>query len=215
MYTGTLIPPDVRRGGLQIAAGFGAWYAVHGLLRKLRVFRDQTGELSAISLIHAVGATSCAVVRFPWDYVLALCTSYFMYDSVYSYKRLKTDIRLHHACAIIVSVALRDDREVEPLLPILATLELSSIFLSSIYVLRHFNMENTRAALVAKALFAATFIAVRIIWLPPKLWREMSAGGALAGFGGASRAALAALIGANFCWLPSIVRKIQRALRGP
>jgi len=216
MYTGEPIELDDRHDCFQLAAGFCVWYALHGIFRTLGVPRGARAQLSAVSCVHAVVISYHAFdlpLRLPWDYVLALFTSYMAYDTVHRYNRMDASMRIHHACAIVASLAIRGDRAIEHALPALAAPEISSIFLNMMSVLEHLDKGHTRVALLVKALFAVTFVVVRIIWLPPMLWHELSTGGALADVSLWVRASLAALVGANFWWLRELVAGVRRAAR--
>ena len=202
-----------------VLEGLCLWSAIHAAARKCRVGRGDDpsrGDLYAVSLVHSllVAGHSAVPGWVAWDRLLAWMAVYFLYDLAWSVHRLEPSMVLHHLCAAGVSLAVRGRGAARPLLPALCAVEVSTVFLNVVFLLRHRGLGRSRAALVAQALFAASFVAVRILWLPRVLWREaFVAGGALAGLGAGFRAAAAALAAANFWWLRPIARQALRAAR--
>ena len=196
------------------------WAAVHALVRCTGACAAATtprrAELFAVSLVHAALVTWHGFFDpvLPWRTLLSWMAGYFAYDVAWTWRWMAPTIAMHHACALWVALSVRDDPAVVPLLPILCKVELSTVFLNIVYLQRQLGLERSaaRACAVSKLLFAASFVAVRIVWMPPVLARELAAGGALAALPASARAAVVALAAANFWWLRSIVRRARLSL---
>ena len=197
-----------------VAATFGVCMYVRKAVRSQKpVEKPDRLALLLLSTVHA-----CLVAGYGvWKWgsantegcsaMLAVSLGYFIHDLCYGTPDLA--MGLHHALGMgLLVMALRTPAVHSAVAP-LALVEISSIFLNLMYVLRMVRVHPWiyRANLAA---FALTFVGTRILWMPYVLVHKHKVLAPL----GHARWLLAALSALNMWWCRAILRRLRQGMPG-
>jgi len=225
-----------RRGALWMAAASGCGYYVLRLLLRdhlgrykwykvLQAKSDRTRlfELYLLSIVNAVFISSYSVYKLATGSastqgctrMLATALGYFVHDFFAMRHEFKNDIGMfvHHVFGIaLTGTAISAPPSIKKYVPIFGTVELSTIFLSIMWLMRETGNTKGRGFKLNMALFAISFFATRILAMPAylrKVWHEE-------GFRalGHVRYAFVGLCGLNLFWFVKILKmaKAQTAV---
>lgn len=145
--------------------------------------------------------------------VLATALGYFLHDFIAMRREFKNDkgMLLHHVIGIVVSVAVMSaGRGVKQHIPPFGMMELSTIFLDSMWLLRETGNSKTRVYKACLVAFATAFFGTRIVVLPTRLWQvwDEKSFSKL----GYARHLMLALVLLNLYWFKKIVGMARKQL---
>jgi hypothetical protein len=164
--------------------------------------------------IHGIGRPRCRDIRGTTR-LMASMLGYFLHDFVAMRREILTapDTLIHHVFGIaILTAGMRGESRFKRYGPPLAIVELSTCFLSTMWILRELGLEKTRTFKAVLAGFVLSFFATRVVILPSLVWRGWNDPDFQKGFGRA-RYLLAGLSVLNLWWFRKIVNMGRKAVR--
>ena len=180
-------------------------------------------ELNVIAILHSILLTGYGIKQIFYSdntsnntldnanncrNIISISLGYFIHDLIEIRSSWIKDpsILLHHLMAIILNSTALCTPKIFPMCAPFAIVELSSIFLNIMYILRMTNQTNTcifKANLIA---FVSTFFATRIVWMPYVIIQTYNKEPMI--HLGNAQLILPILSSLNFWWFKGILKKV-------